>query len=152
MLLLPSPFGEGSGVRAYVLLAIKQLRRITLIIVHCSATPPSNSLSFEACRKDHIEHRGFKDIGYHYYITRDGVLHHGRPEHQVGAHCKNHNRHSIGICYEGGIDENGKPADTRTPEQLATWYTLLSVLQHRYPHALVVKHRDLNPQKECPGF
>ncbi|MBR2017468.1 MAG: N-acetylmuramoyl-L-alanine amidase [Prevotella sp.] len=128
------------------------MRRITLIILHCSATPPSSSLSFEACRKDHIEHRGFKDIGYHYYITRDGVLHHGRPEHQVGAHCKNHNRHSIGICYEGGIDENGKPADTRTPEQLATWYTLLSVLQHRYPHALIVKHRDLNPQKECPGF
>lgn len=120
--------------------------------MHCSATPPWSSLSFEACKADHIRHRKFKDIGYHYYITRDGTLHHGRPESKVGAHCKNHNRHSIGICYEGGIDENGKPADTRTPEQLATWHTLLTVLTNRYPRALVVRHRDLDHEKDCPGF
>ena len=114
------------------------MRKITLIILHCSATPMGSSLSFEECRRDHIKHRRFKDIGYHYYITRDGVLHHGRPEHQVGAHCKNHNRHSIGICYEGGLDAAGKPADTRTPEQLSTLYTLLAVLRERYPRALVL--------------
>lgn len=128
------------------------MRKITLIIMHCSATPPGSSLSFEDCRRDHIEHRGFKDIGYHYYITRDGTLHYGRPESQVGAHCTNHNRHNIGICYEGGIDDNGNPADTRTPAQLSTWNTLLSILSHRYPHALIVRHRDLNPLKACPGF
>lgn len=128
------------------------MRKITLIIMHCSATPPGSSLSFEDCRRDHIEHRGFKDIGYHYYITRDGTLHYGRPESQVGAHCTNHNRHSIGICYEGGIDDNGNPADTRTPAQLSTWNTLLCILSHRYPHALIVRHRDLNPLKACPGF
>ena len=128
------------------------MRKITLIILHCSATPMGSSLSFEECRRDHIKHRRFKDIGYHYYITRDGVLHHGRPEHQVGAHCKNHNQHSIGICYEGGLDAAGKPADTRTPEQRSTLYTLLAVLRERYPRALVVGHRILDPTKGCPGF
>ena len=45
------------------------MRTITLIIIHCSATPEGKSLSAEACRQDHIRHRGFRDIGYHFYIT-----------------------------------------------------------------------------------
>lgn len=76
------------------------MRTITLIIIHCSATPEGRRLDFETCRRDHIRHRGFTDIGYHFYITRDGEIHRGRPLEKVGAHCKNHNRHSIGICYD----------------------------------------------------
>ena len=51
------------------------MRTITLIIVHCSATPEGRSLDFEACRRDHIRHRHFRNIGYHYYLTRDGTVH-----------------------------------------------------------------------------
>ena len=90
------------------------MRTITLIIIHCSATPEGKSLSAEACRQDHILHRGFRDIGYHFYITRDGEIHRGRALEKVGAHCRNHNAHSIGVCYEGGLDAGGKPKDTRT--------------------------------------
>lgn len=50
------------------------MRKITLIIIHCSATPEGRNLDFETCRHDHIHHRGFKDIGYHFYITRDGGI------------------------------------------------------------------------------
>ncbi len=128
------------------------MRTITLIVLHCSATPMGSSLSFEECRRDHRQHRGFRDIGYHYYITRDGTVHQGRPESDVGAHCRNHNRHSIGVCYEGGLDKNGNPADTRTKEQLRSMDLLLRNLQYRYPKALVVGHRVLNPKKACPGF
>lgn len=92
------------------------MRTITLIIIHCSATPEGKSLSFEACKRDHMENRHFRDIGYHYYITRDGHIHAGRPEQQTGAHCKNHNSHSIGICYEGGLDRQGRPP-TRAPRR-----------------------------------
>ena len=76
-------------------------------------------MDFEACRLDHIRHRHFRDIGYHYYLTRDGTVHTGRAVEQPGAHCKGHNRHSIGICYEGGLDAEGKPKDTRTDAQKA---------------------------------
>ena len=93
------------------------MRTITLIIIHCSATSEGKSLSAEACRQDHILHRGFRDIGYHFYITRDGEIHRGRALEKIGAHCRNHNTHSIGVCYEGGLDANGKPKDTRTLEQ-----------------------------------
>ena len=128
------------------------MRTITLIIIHCSATPESKSLSFEECRRDHITHRHFRDIGYHYYITRDGVVHKGRPVEKPGAHCKGHNSHSIGICYEGGLDADRRPKDTRTEAQKRSMASLLCDLQKRFPKALVVGHHDLNPQKACPCF
>ena len=34
------------------------MRKITLIIIHCSATPEGRNLDFETCRHDHIHHRG----------------------------------------------------------------------------------------------
>ena len=128
------------------------MRTITLIVIHCSATPEGKRLTFAECRRDHIAHRRFKDIGYHYYIDREGVIWPGRPEQQVGAHCRNHNKHSIGVCYEGGLDRWGKPGDTRTQAQKRAMEVLLSDLKERYPKALVVGHRDLNPSKDCPGF
>ncbi|MBR5037566.1 MAG: N-acetylmuramoyl-L-alanine amidase, partial [Prevotella sp.] len=67
------------------------MRTITMIVIHCSATPEGKRLTFAECRRDHIANRRFKDIGYHYYIDREGVIWPGRPEQQVGAHCRNHN-------------------------------------------------------------
>lgn len=128
------------------------MRRITLFIIHCSATRCGQPYSFEDCRRDHIDGRHFRDIGYHYYITRDGRIHPGRPLSLEGAHCFGHNRHSIGICYEGGLDGKGLPADTRTPAQKAALTQLLQELGRHFPAALTVGHRDLNPQKACPSF
>ena len=128
------------------------MRTITLIIIHCSATPDGRSLSFEECRRDHIMHRHFRDIGYHFYITRDGTVHEGRPIEKVGAHCEGHNSHSIGICYEGGLDANGKPADTRTEAQRKAMKSLIERMHRLFPKALIVGHHDLNPTKACPCF
>ena len=128
------------------------MRTITLIILHCSATREGQSFGFEDCRRDHIRHRGFRDIGYHYYITRDGTVHRGRPLELVGAHCRNHNRHSIGICYEGGLDAEGRAKDTRTEAQKISLSALVRELKERFPQALVVGHRELDSGKECPCF
>ena len=130
------------------------MRTITLIIIHCSATPEGKSLSAEACRQDHILHRGFRDIGYHFYITRDGVLHHCRPVSEIGAHVRGFNRHSIGICYEGGLDENGRPADTRTTAQRFALLDLLTILKHQYPEAQIAGHYQLSAtiHKACPCY
>ena len=130
------------------------MRTITLIIIHCSATPEGKSLSAEACRQDHILHRGFRDIGYHFYITQDGVLHHCRPVSEIGAHVRGFNRHSIGICYEGGLDENGRPADTRTTAQRFALLDLLTILKHQYPEAQILGHYQLSATiyKACPCY
>ena len=97
----------------------------------------------ERLRECHLQ-RGFRDIGYHFYITRDGVLHHCRPVSEIGAHVRGFNRHSIGICYEGGLDENGRPADTRTTAQRFALLDLLTILKHQYPEAQIAGHYQLS--------
>ena len=126
------------------------MRTITLIIVHCSAVKPDQTSSVAQIDSWHRQ-RGFHlGIGYHYVIRRDGTIEPGRPEWLIGAHCVNHNAHSIGVCYEGGLDIRGQPADTRTAEQKVAMRQLLEDLHRRYPRALIVGHHDLNPGKECP--
>ena len=129
------------------------MRIITLIIIHCSAVRPGQTSSAAQIDTWHRRDNHWKfGIGYHYVVRRDGSIEPGRPEWQVGAHCLNHNAHSIGVCYEGGLDIRGQPADTRTEAQKASLRTLLEDLHRRYPKALIVGHRDLDPTKECPGF
>ena len=120
-----------------------------MIVVHCSAVKPNQTSSAAQIDMWHKE-RGFKSIGYHYVIRRDGTIEPGRPEWLIGAHCQNHNAHSIGVCYEGGLDIRGQPADTRTAEQKQTMRRLLGELHERYPRAMIVGHHDLNPHKACP--
>lgn len=127
-------------------------RRIDLIVVHCSATRCNRSFPLEAVIACHRA-RGFTTIGYHFYVTRDGTVHAGRPLYQEGAHATGFNRRSIGVCYEGGLTPDGKPADTRTPEQKATLRKLLHRLHADYPQARIMGHRDLpNVAKDCPCF
>ena len=128
------------------------MRVITLIIIHCSAVRPDQTSSVAQIDSWHRQ-RGFHlGVGYHYVIRRDGTIEPGRPEWMIGAHCVNHNAHSIGVCYEGGLDIRGQPADTRTAEQKVAMRQLLEDLHRRYPRALIVGHRDLNPLKDCPGY
>ena len=128
------------------------MRRIDLIVIHCTGSRPNQHLTLGLLDKIH-KARGWKCCGYHYYITRDGQLHFGRPEEMVGAHARHYNAHSIGICYEGGLDEKGRAADTRTPAQKLTLFTLLCSLKQDYPDAEIVGHHDLpNVHKDCPCF
>ena len=128
------------------------MRHITLIVIHCSAVKPDQQSSAAQIDSWHRQ-RGFHlGIGYHYVIRRDGTLEMGRPEYMVGAHCKNHNKYSIGVCYEGGLNARGDPADTRTESQKRTMRQLVDELRQRYPKAIVVGHHNLNPLKACPCF
>ena len=129
------------------------MRTITLIVVHCSAVRPDQSSSAAQIDSWHRKERHWKlGIGYHYVVRRDGTIEPGRPEEQIGAHCLNHNAHSIGVCYEGGLDIRGQPADTRTAEQKQAMRQLLEELHGRYPRAIIVGHHDLNPGKNCPCY
>ena len=128
------------------------MRKIDLIIIHCSATKVSQNFTVEALEACH-KARGFKGIGYHFYITKDGVIYPCRPGYEVGAHAKHYNAHSIGICYEGGLDKDGNPADTRTPAQKRALVSLLQNLAIDYPDAEIIGHRDLPwVKKACPCF
>lgn len=121
------------------------------IIVHCTATPEGLDYTVNQIRQWHKQ-RGFKDIGYHYVIYRDGSIHKGRPENQVGAHCKGHNNISLGVCYVGGLSKDGKtPKDTRTEAQKKSLIELLTSLKKKYPNAKIYPHYKF-ANKACPCF
>lgn len=127
------------------------MRRITEIIIHCAATPEGKDFTVQDIDRWHRQ-RGFKSIGYHFVIYRDGTIHKGRPLDQIGAHCTGHNANSIGICYIGGCAADGKTAkDTRTGAQREALKRLVSELRVAYPQATVYGHREY-AQKDCPSF
>lgn len=55
------------------------------------------------------------------------------------------------MAYVGGVDSEGKPADTRTPEQKSALRRLLVHLKESYPEAGIHSHRDF-ANKACPCF
>ena len=141
------------------------MRTINLFVVHCSATREDCTLSPEALDVMH-RRRGFNGTGYHYYIRKDGTLYLTRSLERIGAHAKGFNAHSIGICYEGGLDAKGRAKDTRTPEQCSSMHLLVAQLLKRFKNNICIcGHRDLSPDlngdgliepeervKECPCF
>ena len=126
------------------------MRRIEEVIVHCTATPEGRAVSVSDIDRYHRQ-RGFACIGYHFVVDLDGKVHAGRPLDQAGAHCVGHNAHSIGVCYVGGLDQHGRPKDTRTPEQKVALRALIAVLKQLYPNAKVYGHRQFN-NTACPCF
>lgn len=124
---------------------------LKFLVLHCSATRCNQDYSVEQLRRDH-KSRGFYDVGYHFYIRKDGTMTQHRFLLEVGAHARPFNRCSIGICYEGGLNELAQPCDTRTSEQTERIVDVLSRLHRLFPKAKIVGHRDLpgTTPKECP--
>lgn len=150
--LAPHPLEDYSGPRPVT--GAEEIRRsrraIHLLVVHCSATRNCDDYTPEQLIRDHVR-RGFRGCGYHYYITKDGMIYAMRPVDLVGAHVQRHNRHSIGICYEGGLDHKYMPADTRTPMQRQSLSQLIHRLLELHPNAYVVGHRDLSRDRNGDG-
>lgn len=128
------------------------MRPIRRIIIHCSATPEGRDYTVEQIREWHVGGNGWKDIGYHFVIYRDGSIHKGRPVEIPGAHTRGLNATSIGVCYVGGCASDGKtPKDTRTHEQRKALRQLVKELLAKYPGATVHGHNEF-ANKACPSF
>lgn len=126
---------------------------IQTLVIHCAYTRPSMDIGAETIRRWHVDERGWRDIGYHHIIRRDGTVEAGRAEDQQGAHVAGHNRRSLGICLVGGMLEDDQQPDANfTAAQWAVLETLMRDLKARYPEAEIVGHRDLAPGRACPCF
>jgi N-acetylmuramoyl-L-alanine amidase len=132
-------------------------RMINLIVLHCSDSDNIKHDNIETIRHWHTQ-RGFlgpdgingteDDIGYHFVITKNGMVHVGRPIDKQGAHVHNHNEHSVGICL------TGKTRSMFTPEQFKALKKLLLQLfvDHKLDWKSVRLHNQLDPNKTCPNF
>lgn len=136
------------------------MRNINEIIVHCSATKPEWMADRPVAdkvaeiRRWHVEERGWRDIGYHVVIDRDGSVMDGRPISQAGAHVRGHNANSIGICLIGGhgSDANDAPGEHFTAAQLNVLRTHIDYLKSHHHGIKKVSGHNEYAAKACPGF
>lgn len=144
--------------------------QVKYLTFHCSACRPEAAKKQTAADIDAMHRaRGFRRIGYHYFVRYDGTVEKGRQDHQIGAHVQNHNLDNIGVCYAGGLDAAGQPSDTRSEAQKVALRQLAAELRAKYPSlnlkGRIKGHRDWSPDldhdgkverhewlKECPCF
>lgn len=130
------------------------------LVVHCVANKCNRPFSVETLIACGMEKYG--QCSYHYYVRYNGDIIPLLPESVQGAHAKHYNDCSLGIVYEGGLDESGRAADTRTEAQKASLWSLLKALTLDYPDARILGHNELPMQqvngkityvaKDCPCF
>jgi N-acetylmuramoyl-L-alanine amidase len=126
------------------------MRDINLIVVHCSATKTNQEVDMAVIDKWHRQ-RGWRKIGYHFVINRDGVVEEGRAKGEVGAHVKGKNKNSLGICLIGGIDEKGNAESNYTKEQWKALEQLVDYLLDEFGDIEVSGHNEY-AAKACPCF
>ena len=113
----------------------------------------SNSpLDVSEIRSWHVEQRGWRDIGYHWVIDRDGAVAPGRTEIEIGAHVEGHNRGTLGICLLGGYGASSDDlfAKNFTAAQAAVVKRLIAEIKGRTAIRKVSGHNDY-ASKACPG-
>jgi N-acetylmuramoyl-L-alanine amidase len=156
-----------------IALAYIEPQNLEYLVIHTDATWP-NTVWTKGDILTFFHHtRGWSRPGYAFWIDRKGVTHAlwptdiddiVDPRHMTwGVTGKNNN--SMSICFSGGVDENGKPTDTRTPEQKEALRAIVEIVTNAVPDIKIVGHRDLSPDlngdgkitsnewvKACPSF
>ena len=130
---------------------MKPLKFVKYLVVHCVSNRCDRPFSVESlinCGK-----QKYGQVSYHYYVRYDGSVVPLLSESVQGIHVKGYNWCSLGIVYEGGLDENGHPADTRTEAQKHALYELLRALTADYPDARILGHCEFpRVAKRCPCY
>lgn len=134
-----------------VLLRLPHCPPYSFITVHCSATPSEQDVHVADIRRWHKK-RGWRDVGYHFVIRRNGDVELGRPLSQTGAHVKGHNKGNIGVCMVGGCNSELQPEDNFTLAQRKALFGLVTALQEQFliSDENVKGHKDWGVNKACP--
>ena len=117
----------------------------THIVLHTLAF--DGEANIDRVRRWHLD-RGWKDVGYHWLIRRNGSLEQGRAEDEEGAHAVKYNSRSVGIAFEGHGDH-----EMWTLPQVLTAVKLCDRISIQYgipPHN-ILGHRETGAPKTCPG-
>jgi hypothetical protein len=128
------------------------------IIIHCAATPPDMDIGVAEITDWHIK-RGFRTVGYHRVIRRNGVIELGRPWdydgqvelEEVGAHALGYNKNSFGICLVGGVDDDLSPQFNFTRPQMSNLAMEINRQRILTPDIIVMGHNEVS-EKPCPCF
>lgn len=129
-------------------------RRFDYLVIHTAGAPDGRDQNAAAIRRYHVQHNGWRDIGYNFVVRKDGTVELGRPLAEIPAHVAGFNDFSIGVCFTG----NGDLSDF-TLAQYDSGVALVRLLQTNFciPTEHVLGHRETvragapPTPKTCPG-
>lgn len=78
----------------------KPKRSVKRVFLHCTASDLPQHDNVNAIRKLHLN-QGWNDIGYHFFIRKNGQIESGRDLEKIPAAQSGHNRGTIAICLHG---------------------------------------------------
>ena len=120
------------------------MRSIHTIIFHCSASDKREHDDVSVMRRWH-KRKGWSDVGYHYFIKKDGTIQKGRPIERTGAHVRGANRHTVGVCFHG--------LNHFTKAQMKAMHKVIEIIEDKVGKKLDKKcHNDYTRLKTCPNF
>jgi hypothetical protein len=150
-------------------------RKITEIVIHCSAYPNGSDKTIEAMNSDHKARKfkrnsqyvrsfnpDLKYVGYHRYICFNGKVQTGRHLEEIGAHVAGYNSNTIGVCM-AGTDKFSKEQFASLKEEI---YSLLAIITSKTVEAVkaiplqdflkqyslkIKGHRDYSPDLNKDG-
>ena len=123
----------------------KPKRKISKIFVHCSDSDIASHDNIETIRKWHVEENKWSDIGYHYFISKSGIIHNARPTNKIPSAQKGHNAGSIAICLSG--------RNNFTEKQFKSLYVVCLNISREYGYKIkIFGHKDTDSKKSCPNF
>ena len=122
----------------------KPSRNVQRVFIHCSASDHAHHDNIATMQQWHLA-RGFKNVGYHFFIQKDGTLEYGRDIEKTPAAQKGHNLNTLAICMHGLKAENFTEAQFETLKKLATQ------IEHNYKNISFHGHCEVS-KKACPVF
>lgn len=123
---------------------VKPKRRVHSVFIHCSASDNPEHDDIDVIRDWHVHGRGWSDVGYHYFIKKDGTLQEGRPLERIPSAQKGHNTGSIAVCVSGLEDF--------TEAQFDTLEDLCITIQNYYIERIRFRGHCEVSNKACPVF
>jgi N-acetylmuramoyl-L-alanine amidase len=124
---------------------VKPARRVEKVFLHCSDSDYKIHDDISIIRKWHVEENKWSDVGYHFFIKKDGTIQEGRKLDRIPAAQVGHNTGSIAICLSGKIDF--------TQKQFKSLFNLCLQIDTAYKSAITFHgHKEVAPGRSCPNF
>ena len=120
----------------------KPKREINRVFIHCSASDNYKHDDISIIKQWHLE-RGWRDVGYHYFITKLGKIQKGRDLELTPAAQKGYNTGTIAICVSG--------LKIFSHNSLKSLKMLCQIINRQYDQITFHGHCEVS-EKECPVF
>ena len=138
--------------------------KLKYLIIHCTATPEGRDVSADDIRRWHTDPvskggRGWRQVGYTDLFRLDGKVERlvrNNEDNEVDPWeitngATGYNSVSRHIVYAGGVDQNGRPKDTRTPAQRNALEEYVTRFHDQHPGVRIIGHNEV-AAKACPSF